>query len=119
MCAVVRSRRRVVVIGGGITGLSAAYALASRPSADQPQVIVLEATGRLGGKVSTERVGGLQVEAGPDAFLIRTPAAVDLCRRLGIGDQLVAPSRAPAAIWIRGRLRPIPRSLALGVPTWL
>jgi len=117
MCAVVRSRRRVVVIGGGITGLSAAYALASRPSADQPQVIVLEATGRLGGKVSTERVGGLQVEAGPDAFLIRTPAAVDLCRRLGIGDQLVAPSRAPAAIWIRGRLRPIPRSLALGVPT--
>jgi len=47
-----------------------------RPSADQPQLIVLEATARLGGKVSTERVGGLHVEAGPDAFLIRTPAAV-------------------------------------------
>ncbi len=117
MGTVVRSRRRVVIIGGGITGLSAAHTLTSWPPASQPEVTLLEATARLGGKVSTLKVGGLQVEAGPDAFLTRTPAAIDLCQRLGIGDQIVAPGRAAAAIWSRGRLHRIPSSLALGVPT--
>jgi oxygen-dependent protoporphyrinogen oxidase len=73
----------VVVVGGGITGLSAAYTLTSLPAATRPEVTLLEADGRLGGKVMTLSVGGLQVEAGPDAFLTRTPAAVDLCGRLG------------------------------------
>ncbi|HEY8840018.1 MAG TPA: protoporphyrinogen oxidase [Candidatus Dormibacteraeota bacterium] len=117
MGTVVRSRRSVVVIGGGISGLSAAHALTAGPTSNQPEVILLEAMGRLGGKVLTTKVGGLQVEAGPDALLTRTPAAVNLCRRLGLGDQLVAPSRAAATIWSRGRLHPIPGGLALGVPT--
>lgn len=106
----------MVVVGGGITGLSAAYTLTLLPAATRPEVTLLEADGRLGGKVMTLSVGGMQVEAGPDAFLTRTPAAVDLCRRLGLAGHLVAPSQARASIWSRGRLRPMPKRLVLGVP---
>lgn len=119
MVTSVRSRPHVVVVGGGITGLAATYTLSLLPAATRPEVTLLEADRRLGGKVMTLSVGGLQVEAGPDAFLIRTPAAVDLCRSLGLAGDLVAPSRAPAAIWSRGRLRPIPTGLVLGVPASL
>lgn len=109
-------RGRVVVVGGGIAGLSAAHALAVSPADTRPVVTLLEADGRLGGKVMTVNLGGLRVEAGPDGFLTRVPAAVELCRRLGLADQLVAPGRAPAAIWSGGSLRPIPSGLVLGLP---
>lgn len=109
-------RGRVVVVGGGIAGLSATHALAVSPADTRPAVTLLEADGRLGGKVMTVNFGGLRVEAGPDGFLTRVPAAVELCHRLGLADELVAPGRAPAAIWSRGSLRPIPSGLVLGLP---
>jgi len=104
----------VAVVGGGITGLSAAWTLAGAA-----RVVLLEASEHLGGKVRTEEVGGQPVDVGPDAFLARVPDAVDLCRAVGLGDDLVAPATGRAFIWSRGRLRPFPKGLVLGVPSAL
>ncbi|MGH9127535.1 MAG: protoporphyrinogen oxidase [Acidimicrobiales bacterium] len=103
----------VAVVGGGITGLAGALALADGGA----RVVLLEASGRLGGKIRTEDFGGQPVEAGPDAFLARVPHAVELCKRLGLADDLVSPATGKASLWVRGRLRPLPSGLVLGVPT--
>jgi oxygen-dependent protoporphyrinogen oxidase len=104
----------VLVIGGGITGLAAARALVL---AGIP-VTLAEAGPRLGGKIATERVDGLVLEMGPDSFLATRPAAVTLCRELGLGDELVG-TRDPRAVYIRhkGELVPMPEGLGLVLPT--
>jgi oxygen-dependent protoporphyrinogen oxidase len=107
----------VVVVGGGITGLAAAFEL--RRSPHPPEVTVLEASDRLGGKISTTEFGGQPIDAGADAFLARVPWALDLCRELGLDDELVAPSASTAYVWWRGRMHPIPDGLVLGVPKGL
>jgi len=106
----------VVVVGGGITGLVAARDLAT---AGVP-VTLVEAGGRLGGKILTERIDGYLVEAGPDSFLTTRPAAAELCRELGLGDHLIG-TREPRAVFIRHRERlvPLPEGLALVLPTRL
>lgn len=103
---------KVTVVGGGITGLAAAYA-ARRAGAD---VTLLEASARLGGRIEATEVGGVRVEAGPDAFLARVPEAVDLARAVGLSDELVAPAATEALVWSRGALRPLPKDVLLGVP---
>jgi protoporphyrinogen/coproporphyrinogen III oxidase len=103
------------VVGGGITGLAAAYYL-QEAGAD---VTVVEAGDRLGGKIRTDNLAGVPVEAGPDTFLARVPEIVELCRALGLGDRLVAPATGVASVWARGRLRPLPEGHVLGVPTRL
>lgn len=105
----------VAVVGGGITGLAAAWTLSGAPT----PVVLMEATGRPGGKVRTDEVGGQPVDVGPDAFLALVPDATDLCRAVGLGGDLVAPATGRAFIWTRGRLRPLPQGLVLGVPTAL
>jgi oxygen-dependent protoporphyrinogen oxidase len=107
----------VAVVGGGIAGLSAAWALSSAIPA--VHVVVLESDERLGGKLHTGAIGGRAVDLGPDAFLARRPEAVALCRELGLGDELISPGSRTAYVWARGRLRPLPGGLALGVPTRL
>ncbi len=107
----------VAVIGGGIAGLSAAWELIS--AAPGTNVVVLESGDRLGGKLHTGAVGGRAVDLGPDAFLARRPEAVTLCRELGLEDDLISPGSRTAYVWARGRLRPLPAGLALGVPTRL
>ncbi len=101
---------RVVVVGGGITGLAAAWALdrAARSGADVEPWLV-EASARLGGAVATERAGGFVVEAGPDSFLIGKPWALDLCRALGLEDRIVHP-QPPRRVYVlhRRRLHPLP-----------
>ena len=108
----------MAVVGGGIAGLSAAWALATsgRPGT---HVVVLESDARLGGKLHTAESAGARVDLGPDAFLARRPEAVALCDELGLDDDLVAPGSRTAYVWARGRLRPLPAGLALGVPTRL
>lgn len=106
--------KRVMIIGGGISGLAAAWELAKRPDVS---VSVLEASDDFGGKLQTRPFGNLALDTGPDAFLARRPEATTLCKELGIADELVAPSASSALLWSRGRLRRLPEGLMLGVPT--
>ncbi len=106
---------RVVVVGAGISGLAAALeARALRPDAD---VVVLEASSRIGGKVAVSEVGGLAVDEGADSMLTRTPDGLALVRAAGLEAELVAPATAQAGVWSRGRLRPLPSGTLLGLPT--
>lgn len=102
----------VLVVGGGISGLVAAYELGR---AGVP-VTLIEAGPRLGGKVGTEHVEGYVVERGPDSFLVGKPAAVQLCRDLGLAGALVPP-RSPSDVFVwHGRLVPVPEGLGSGIP---
>ncbi len=105
---------RVVVIGGGISGLAAAHRLAA--SGPDVEVVLLEASERLGGRITTVPFAGVQLDVGPDALLSRAPGGVELCRELGLEAELVAPAPGPAYLWSRGRLRPIPAGLLAGLP---
>lgn len=109
---------RIVVIGGGITGVAAAHRLTELTNQSSTEVVLLEADDRLGGKIKTSEFGGTQIDEGADAFLLRTPHAVQLASEVGIGNELVSPTAASAAIWA-GKLHSIPSDLALGVPTSL
>ena len=114
----------VAVVGAGIAGLSAAWELCGG-SADRsddgraPEVVVLEAQGRPGGKLRSTDFDGRRVDLAADAFLARRPEATGLCEELGLGDELVAPGESGASVLARGRLRPLPAGLHLGIPTRL
>lgn len=108
----------LAVVGGGIAGLAAAWE-ATGPQAAAQRVVLLEAGPRLGGKIRTEELVGIDLDAGPDAFLARVPEAVSLCEELGLSDELVAPATGRAHLWVRGRLRRLPEGLVLGVPSRL
>ncbi|HSH60104.1 MAG TPA: protoporphyrinogen oxidase [Acidimicrobiales bacterium] len=106
---------RVAVVGGGITGLAAAWELLRSGA----EVMVLESSDHLGGKIVTDDIGGHRVDLGPDAFVARTPEATELCRELGLEDDLVTAATDHASVWVGGRLRPLPRDILLGVPSRL
>ncbi len=110
---------RVVVVGGGISGLAAAWELTGGADrrAGAPDVVVLEASPRFGGPLRSDEFGGRAVDMGPDGFLGRRPEAVDLCREVGLADALVPIAARGASVWARGRLRALPEGLALGIPT--
>lgn len=105
--------RTAVVVGGGITGLATAWLL-HEAGVD---VTLLEAGGRLGGKLLTGEVADQPVELGADAFLARDPAASRLARRVGLGDDLVGPATGQAWLWTGGRLRRLPTGTVVGAPT--
>jgi oxygen-dependent protoporphyrinogen oxidase len=107
----------VAIIGGGISGLSAAYYLSQ---AGVPSTIV-EARPRLGGVIQSEHVQGCVIEAGPDSFLSMKPAAMDLIRELGLADEVIGSNDhlRVTYVWKRGRLVPLPDGLQLMVPTKL
>jgi oxygen-dependent protoporphyrinogen oxidase len=107
----------VAVVGGGVSGLAAAWFL--RQGHEPPAVTLVEAGDRLGGKIRTSSFAGRAVDEGADAFLARGAPAVELCRKLGLGDRLTTPATDRAFVWTRGALRPLPAGLVLGVPTGL
>ncbi|HEY5097479.1 MAG TPA: protoporphyrinogen oxidase [Acidimicrobiales bacterium] len=113
------SRATVAVVGGGIAGLAAAWELVAGQGGHgpRPEVVVLEAEGRLGGKLRAEEFAGRRVDLAADAFLARRPEATELCDQLGLSGELVPVAATGASIWARGRLRPMPEGLALGIPT--
>jgi protoporphyrinogen/coproporphyrinogen III oxidase len=106
----------VLVVGGGITGLSAAWEVAGARGA----VTVVESQPRFGGKLRTERVDGYLIEHGPDSFITYKPAALELARELGLADQVIGVSE-PRSVSLRvsGRMRPMPEGMGLVLPTQL
>jgi len=108
--------KRIAIIGGGITGLAAAWELSRR--ANPPQVTIFESD-RVGGKLQSSPFAGMDhIDEGADAFLARVPWAKQLCAELGI-DDLIPPSTGQAYIWQNGHLHRIPAGLVLGVPAGL
>lgn len=103
---------QVVVIGGGIAGLSAAYDLARAGA----RVTLLEASDRLGGKLWADEIAGVPVDLGAESLLARRPEAVALAREVGLAGELEPPAVLGAALWTRGKLRPMPKGHVMGVP---
>ncbi|CAM5635459.1 Protoporphyrinogen oxidase [Streptomyces afghaniensis] len=103
---------QVVVIGAGIAGLAAAHRLLERGA----RVTVLEASGRVGGKLLPGDIAGARVDLGAESMLARRPEAVALAREVGLADRLRPPATATASIWTRGALRPMPKGHVMGVP---
>ena len=106
------SSQRVAVVGGGIAGLAAAYELSLSDRANRPPLAVdlYEAADRLGGAVFTERIGDYVLDAGPDAVLTLKPAALDLCREIGLESEIIPTldEHRGVALYSRGRLRSLP-----------
>ncbi|HEX5708660.1 MAG TPA: protoporphyrinogen oxidase [Pyrinomonadaceae bacterium] len=114
--------RKLVVIGGGLSGLSAAYRIVERQDSRRPvELILLEASARTGGIVRTKRREGFLLEAGPDAFIREKPAALKLAERLGLGARLIETNAAHRRSFVaRGaRLHPTPEGFQLIAPTRL
>lgn len=112
--------KRIAIIGGGVSGLSAAYALQKQLNkAAELDYVLFEAGPRFGGVIHTERVNDFLIEAGPDSFLTEKPWAAELCRELGLGDQLIASNDAERKTFIllSGQLVPLPDGLMFMIPT--
>ena len=110
--------RKVAIVGGGMTGLATAYYL-QRQGPGAVDVTLIESAPSFGGKIITSRERGFVVEGGPDSFITQKTAALDLCRELGLGDQLIGTNDAARKvfIWSHAKLRPMPEGVMLIVPT--
>ncbi|HEY0902502.1 MAG TPA: protoporphyrinogen oxidase [Marmoricola sp.] len=103
----------VAVVGGGIAGLAAATRVREqRPDVD---VVVLESSPAIGGKLRLGEVAGVTVDVGAEAMLNRRPEAVALARAAGLADDIVHPATVAAQLWSRGELLPMPRTM-MGIP---
>ena len=111
-------QKTIVIIGGGIAGLSAAYRL-QQVAGDHLHLILLEAGDRWGGKIATDRRDGFVIEGGPDTFLRSKPWGVGLCRELGLEDRLhgTNPVHKNTYVLYHDHLRPLPEGLAMMVPS--
>jgi len=111
---------RIAIVGGGISGLAAAYEIEQRRQAGTDvEYVLFESSSRLGGVLRTEQINGCIVEAGPDSFVTEKPWAADLCRSLGLGNELIGSNDAQRKTYIltRGRLVEMPDGLMFLVPT--
>jgi oxygen-dependent protoporphyrinogen oxidase len=113
--------RRVAVLGGGITGLSAAFYLLklANEQGEAIEVTVIEGSGRLGGRINTLRKDGFVIERGPDSFLARKLPMLELAKDLGLEGELTGtnPAATKTYISLDGKLHPMPEGLTLGIPT--
>jgi len=109
------TKTKVAIIGGGISGLSAAYALHKR----QVPYLLLEAGPSLGGVIRTETRDGFLLEGGPDSMIAQIPEGVALCRELGLAERLVPANPGLQAVYVlhRRKLHPLPEGMMLAVPT--
>lgn len=113
------TRKHIVVIGGGISGLAAAHRLTELNIENRFQIHLLEAGTRLGGVIRTEEVDGFLLEAGPDAFISEKPEALALAERLGLTDRLIQTNEQFRRSYVvrKGKLRPIPEGFQLLAPS--
>jgi len=107
------ARPHVVIVGGGIAGLAAAFFLRDEPV----RVTVLEGSPRLGGKLSVSEVAGVAVDEGAEALLVTRPEGTGLITQVGLAGDRVEPGTTSSAIWTLGALRPLPRRQFMGVPS--
>ena len=107
------SRPHVVIVGGGIAGLAAAFFLRDEPV----RVTVLEGSSRLGGKLSVSEIAGIAVDEGAEALLVTRPEGTGLIAEVGLAGDRVAPGTTSSAIWTLGALHPLPRRQFMGVPS--
>ncbi len=115
--------RRIAVLGGGISGLSAAHYLL-RQAEEQGmriELTLIEAADRLGGRLHTKKRGDCLIEKGPDSFIARKPAILRLTAELGMEDALVPtnPDAKNSYILHKGKMHPMPMGFILGIPTKL
>ncbi len=110
--------KRVVIVGGGISGLAAAHRLVEL-GLPQTQITLLEASGRLGGTLETRHRDGFLLERGPDSFISEKPEAVSLAKRLGLESRLIETNEQYRRSFIvrNGRLRPVPEGFQLLAPS--
>nr|WP_148417145.1 protoporphyrinogen oxidase [Oceanobacillus jeddahense] len=110
--------KKVVIIGGGITGLSAAYHLQKKVKAAKLpiDITLVEGSDRLGGRIHTIKKDGFTIEKGPDSLLARKPAAMALAEELGISDQVKRNSTGQSFMLIKDRLHKMPKGAYMGVP---
>jgi protoporphyrinogen/coproporphyrinogen III oxidase len=111
-----RQPRHVVVVGSGISGLTAAY-LVCQAGRGAVRVTVVEKGPVVGGHLRVAEVAGLPVDEGAESLLNRRPEAVELARTAGLGDDLEHPVTAAAGLWSRGAVVPLPTTTLLGVPS--
>jgi len=112
--------KRVVIIGGGIAGLSAAYSLREhQKKGTEFEILMLERKERLGGNISTEKTDGFIIEGGPDCFLSEKPWAMELCRRIGLEDRFLSTNDKMRKTFVLsgGRLHELPEGVILMIPT--
>ena len=107
------TRPHVVIVGGGVAGLAAAFFLRD----EAVRVTVLEGSPRLGGKLSVSEIAGVAVDEGAEALLVTRPEGTGLIAQAGLGGERVEPGTTSSAIWTLGALRPLPRRQFMGVPT--
>lgn len=112
-----------MIVGGGIAGLATAFSLQERASEDGLSLVctLVEADRHWGGKILTQRVDDLVIEAGPDSFLSQKPWALELCGKLGLGDRVLNTNETDkkAFVFSRGRLRELPEGMVVIVPSRL
>ncbi|PWD44118.1 protoporphyrinogen oxidase [Gordonia paraffinivorans] len=106
---------RIAVVGAGVSGLTAAYRLRQHLGA-AARIDVLEASDRIGGILHTATVGGLSVDVGAEAFIVRRPEALGLVTELGLADRVVSPTGRRPAVWSGDRLHPLPAPALMGIP---
>lgn len=114
-------RRRLAVIGGGISGLAAAYKLACETKSMQPppEILLFEGSPRVGGCISTYNLDDTVLELGPDSFITEKPAAIELCRKLGIEDRLIETEKTHRRTFVahKDQLHPLPEGFLMMAPT--
>ncbi|HEX9200508.1 MAG TPA: protoporphyrinogen oxidase [Acidobacteriaceae bacterium] len=111
--------KKIVIIGGGIAGLATAYYLQESGSVDYT---LIECSPRLGGKITSAQHNGFLIEGGPDSFLTQKKGTLDLCKTLGLEDQLVGSNTGKSAatfVWSGGHLHPMPEGMMLMAPTMI
>ena len=112
--------KKIIIIGGGIAGLAAAYSIQREISEGADlECILLEGSGRFGGKIFTEKSDGFIIERGPDSFISQKPATIQLCKQLGLEDRLIGtnPGTPNTFVYTNGKLVTMPDGLSLMIPT--
>lgn len=118
-------QKRVVIIGGGIAGLATAYSIrehqeasGSRP-APYPEIVILERSDRVGGNIKTDHINGFIIEGGPDCFISEKPWAMELCKRIGLGERLLPTNDRFRKTYVlsKGKLHELPEGVILMIPT--